>query len=290
MLRSESRHEPAHANLLEIPDDALCPISHQIMRDPVVCADGHSYERASIQHWLATQPPGNHRSPKTNLLLLDTSLVQNHTLRNMIESLLERMPAIQREHVQLLRERESFYEILGVLYEADGETPEPAAPEESADLLVDQQVDVELHEELDVAVKTGGMFVDLVDRMTQIILAIQGHVTRKGFFIMFILMVVVVMNQIKGSEETFCRLLRKVHMGKSSWLYQLGASLGLVRTPEVRFWNLGVLSFGSEGARLYCGSCGLWLQMPQTPILLSLTVLALCCMTSSLRARFLAPS
>ena len=36
-----------------ISEDAICPISQQVMEDPVVCADGHSYERAFIQKWLA---------------------------------------------------------------------------------------------------------------------------------------------------------------------------------------------------------------------------------------------
>ena len=30
------------------PDDLQCPISHELMRDPVVAADGRMYERAQI--------------------------------------------------------------------------------------------------------------------------------------------------------------------------------------------------------------------------------------------------
>ena len=30
----------------------ICPITHEVMEDPVVCADGHSYERAAITQWL----------------------------------------------------------------------------------------------------------------------------------------------------------------------------------------------------------------------------------------------
>ena len=35
------------------PDALCCPISMEIMRDPVICADGHTYERADIEAWLA---------------------------------------------------------------------------------------------------------------------------------------------------------------------------------------------------------------------------------------------
>ena len=36
----------------------LCPIGREIMRDPVTCADGHSYERDNIERWLATHNTG----------------------------------------------------------------------------------------------------------------------------------------------------------------------------------------------------------------------------------------
>ena len=35
--------------------DLRCPISLEVMRDPVIAADGHSYERASIEQWLRTR-------------------------------------------------------------------------------------------------------------------------------------------------------------------------------------------------------------------------------------------
>jgi len=34
--------------LSNIPEDAICPISQAIMRDPVICADGHSYDRETL--------------------------------------------------------------------------------------------------------------------------------------------------------------------------------------------------------------------------------------------------
>lgn len=33
----------------------LCPITHQVMQDPVMTADGHSYEREAIEEWYASQ-------------------------------------------------------------------------------------------------------------------------------------------------------------------------------------------------------------------------------------------
>ena len=56
------------------------------MRDPVVCADGHSYERANIEYWLMSHDT----SPQTGSLLESKSVVPNHALRNSIEELIER--------------------------------------------------------------------------------------------------------------------------------------------------------------------------------------------------------
>lgn len=35
-----------------VPEDLLCPITHQAMRVPVVTSDGHSYELRAIQSWV----------------------------------------------------------------------------------------------------------------------------------------------------------------------------------------------------------------------------------------------
>ena len=36
------------------PQSYFCPITQQIMRDPVLLGDGHSYERLAINQWLQT--------------------------------------------------------------------------------------------------------------------------------------------------------------------------------------------------------------------------------------------
>lgn len=59
------------------PDVFVCPITLAIMTDPVICADGFSYERAAIQKWLAFHAT----SPLTNLRLHSTDLVPNRNLK-----------------------------------------------------------------------------------------------------------------------------------------------------------------------------------------------------------------
>ncbi len=64
-----------------IPNDFLCPITSEIMRRPVICADGHSYEEAAILEWFKR----SNRSPKTGLELQSKVLIPNIALRNAIE-------------------------------------------------------------------------------------------------------------------------------------------------------------------------------------------------------------
>lgn len=103
--------------LLTIPEDAICPISQQVMEDPVVCADGHSYERAFIQKWLAL---GKRSSPKTNMSLAHTTLIPNLNLRSIIESIKIRMPAIQSEQIKSIKEMQDLEAIVRSLMEDQG--------------------------------------------------------------------------------------------------------------------------------------------------------------------------
>lgn len=52
------------------------------MIDPVVCEDGHSYERGAIEAWLKDHNTG----PMSNVRLKSTAVVPNHALRNSIEA------------------------------------------------------------------------------------------------------------------------------------------------------------------------------------------------------------
>ena len=58
----------------------MCPISLEVMEDPVMCADGHSYERSAIIEWLST----HNTSPVTNEPLEHKVVTTNHALRSLI--------------------------------------------------------------------------------------------------------------------------------------------------------------------------------------------------------------
>ncbi|XP_078435028.1 U-box domain-containing protein 26-like [Wolffia australiana] len=65
-----------------IPHLFRCPISLDLFTDPVTLSTGQTYDRASIERWLAA---GNRTCPVTMQPLADPSLVPNHTLRHLID-------------------------------------------------------------------------------------------------------------------------------------------------------------------------------------------------------------
>ncbi len=64
-----------------IPQDYLCPITHEIMKNPVIAADGHTYEEKSIIEWLSR---GNRRSPLNGNNLPHTILLENIFAKKII--------------------------------------------------------------------------------------------------------------------------------------------------------------------------------------------------------------
>ena len=62
------------------PPEFLCPITMETMTDPVFAADGHVYDRASIESFLETHDT----SPLTNEPLATKSLTPNDALRSRL--------------------------------------------------------------------------------------------------------------------------------------------------------------------------------------------------------------
>ncbi|KAJ7525649.1 hypothetical protein O6H91_17G060700 [Diphasiastrum complanatum] len=66
-----------------VPALFLCPISLDIMKDPVTVCTGQTYDRASIEKWLHE---GHRTCPITMLPLHDLSLIPNVTVHRLIQS------------------------------------------------------------------------------------------------------------------------------------------------------------------------------------------------------------
>lgn len=67
----------------DIPDELICPITRELMKDPVKLNDDHTYERSAIEHWLFS---GRHTSPLTNLPVSNPILIPDFLAKRKIRS------------------------------------------------------------------------------------------------------------------------------------------------------------------------------------------------------------
>eukprot|EP00929_Paragymnodinium_shiwhaense_P100432 TRINITY_DN62750_c0_g2_i1.p1 TRINITY_DN62750_c0_g2~~TRINITY_DN62750_c0_g2_i1.p1 ORF type:complete len:663 (-),score=133.68 TRINITY_DN62750_c0_g2_i1:176-2164(-) len=77
--------------LAPVPKDFECPLTHELMHDPVMTCDGHVYERWAIEQWFRQ---GRRASPLTNLELETTQLVSLRPLQRAIETYLQLRPEL----------------------------------------------------------------------------------------------------------------------------------------------------------------------------------------------------
>lgn len=72
---------------IEVPPFFLCPISLEIMKDPITVSSGITYDRESIEKWLFSSKNSTCPVTKIALSISDSSdLLPNHTLRRLIQS------------------------------------------------------------------------------------------------------------------------------------------------------------------------------------------------------------
>lgn len=69
------------------PAYLMCPLTHELMRDPVITSDGHSFEREAIDHWFKTSK----LSPITGLELPSKLLRSNFALKVASQTYLENL-------------------------------------------------------------------------------------------------------------------------------------------------------------------------------------------------------
>ncbi|KAJ7296244.1 hypothetical protein O6H91_10G051100 [Diphasiastrum complanatum] len=103
--KEENKHSRSDARGIPIPADFRCPLSLELMADPVIVASGQTYERAYIQQWL---DQGNTTCPKTRQILAHTHLIPNYTVKALITNWCEANdvplpePTKLKPHISLL--------------------------------------------------------------------------------------------------------------------------------------------------------------------------------------------
>jgi hypothetical protein len=77
-----TRQQPVAATEPAIPSNFLCPISLEMMKDPVTALTGITYDRDSVEGWLQR---GHSTCPVTARPLRAEDLIPNHATRRMIQ-------------------------------------------------------------------------------------------------------------------------------------------------------------------------------------------------------------
>jgi ABC-type multidrug transport system fused ATPase/permease subunit len=104
------------------PYEMHCPITREVMINPVVAADGNSYEKSAIEDWFGRSG----KSPLTGLLLASRNLTPNFTLRKLISEWsaggrISKLPFDQLESSVIFdRVRSAFNRCEDLLHSAEG--------------------------------------------------------------------------------------------------------------------------------------------------------------------------
>ena len=86
-----------------VPPDFYCPISGELMKDPVSDHEGHSYEKHYILEWLSK----NNTSPMTRSILRIEQLTMNLALKKSIESIREKLTEDQMKIKSRIYDKEN---------------------------------------------------------------------------------------------------------------------------------------------------------------------------------------
>ncbi|KAL2342322.1 hypothetical protein Fmac_003607 [Flemingia macrophylla] len=80
--KQQQREAKSKVEEVVTPNEFLCPISLELMKDPVTLCTGITLDRETIERWF---DEGNLRCPVTNQIVTNLDLIPNHTLRMMIQ-------------------------------------------------------------------------------------------------------------------------------------------------------------------------------------------------------------
>ena len=80
----------------------MSPMLQDLFQDPVIAADGKTYDRAAISHWFQVGRPEGVSSPMTNLLLDHRELKPDHEMRAKVSRWQKEHQAAQQQRSPLV--------------------------------------------------------------------------------------------------------------------------------------------------------------------------------------------
>ena len=96
-------------NYNKFPYFCICPITQEIMKDPVCIITGQSFEKEAIMEWFKR---GNINNPITGLKLQTNKVIENYYLKDAIEYIKKNLILENQKKVQALIEEKNASSIL----------------------------------------------------------------------------------------------------------------------------------------------------------------------------------
>ena len=84
-VKGSTRSNLIKKQLGKISESYICPITQDVMLDPVILVDGHTYEKEAIEDWLKYR----NTSPLTGMTLPSKQMIPNYALKGLIHELEE---------------------------------------------------------------------------------------------------------------------------------------------------------------------------------------------------------
>ncbi|KAM0947419.1 putative U box domain, armadillo-like helical, Zinc finger, RING/FYVE/PHD-type [Dioscorea sansibarensis] len=102
--------------VVQVPSYFLCPISLEVMSDPVILSTGITYDRQTIEKWMFTEK--HNTCPVTKQPIFDYDFTPNHNLRRLIQAWCATNAAFGVERFPTPRPPVTKTDILSLLNEA----------------------------------------------------------------------------------------------------------------------------------------------------------------------------
>lgn len=88
-------------------DFLICPITHQIFRNPVIASDGHAYEYCAIKQCIEI----SQKSPLTNIPI-NKEMYPAFIIKNMVDKLLEEYPELKEDQFEEHFDERKLYQLI----------------------------------------------------------------------------------------------------------------------------------------------------------------------------------
>ncbi len=97
------QHKPVSISKQQSDEkEYICPITHEIMSDPVIAEDGNTYERSAILQWLK-----EHNTSPITREIINTKVINNNSMRTQLLNSGHKLTKIEEKKITYVQTNNS---------------------------------------------------------------------------------------------------------------------------------------------------------------------------------------